>query len=188
MQKLYTALATFRQKVSAVKKDADNPFFKSKYADLPSILEVIKQPLQESGIAITHHCKATEWGFSMITILWETESGESIQSEFPIFGNKPQEVWSSMSYARRYNLLALLDIPTEDDDGNTANEATRTSYTKKTDEHGLTLDDYIENINMEEDIETVKVYFERWLKLCTTEKQAMFFTGVKDKRKKALGF
>ena len=60
MQKLYTALATFRQKVSAVKKDADNPFFKSKYADLPSILEVIKQPLQDSGLAITHHCKATE--------------------------------------------------------------------------------------------------------------------------------
>jgi hypothetical protein len=34
-----------------------------------------------------------------------------------------------MSYARRYNLLALLDIPTEDDDGNTANEAPRTKYT-----------------------------------------------------------
>jgi hypothetical protein len=31
-----------------------------------------------------------------------------------------------MSYARRYNLLALLDIPTEDDDGNTANTAPRT--------------------------------------------------------------
>ena len=32
-----------------------------------------------------------------------------------------------MSYARRYNLLALLDIPTEDDDGNKANEAKRTT-------------------------------------------------------------
>jgi ERF superfamily len=60
MQKLFTALAVFRQKVSAVKKDADNPFFKSKYADLPSILEVIKQPLEDSGLAITHYCKTTE--------------------------------------------------------------------------------------------------------------------------------
>jgi len=66
--------------------------------------------------------------------------------------------------------------------------ASETTYARKTDEHGLTLDDYIDNINMEEDIETVKVYFERWLKLCTTEKQASFFTSVKDKRKKALGF
>jgi hypothetical protein len=32
-----------------------------------------------------------------------------------------------MSYARRYNLLALLDIPTEDDDGNKANDAKRTT-------------------------------------------------------------
>ena len=31
-----------------------------------------------------------------------------------------------MSYARRYNILALLDIPTEDDDGQKANEAPRT--------------------------------------------------------------
>lgn len=48
-------------------------------------------------------------------------------SEFPIFGQKPQEVGSSTTYARRYNTLALLDIPTdEDDDGNTANTAGRT--------------------------------------------------------------
>lgn len=68
-----------------------------------------------------------------------------------------------MSYARRYNLLALLDIPTEDDDGNKANEAprTKTEYARKADEHGLTLDDYIDNINTEDDIETIKVYFTR---------------------------
>ena len=39
MQKLATALLTFREKIESIKKDADNPFFKSKYADLPSILE-----------------------------------------------------------------------------------------------------------------------------------------------------
>jgi hypothetical protein len=60
MQKLFTALATFREKVTPVIKDANNPFFKSKYADLPAILEVIKQPLHESGLAITHFCKSTE--------------------------------------------------------------------------------------------------------------------------------
>jgi len=126
MKELLKAFWTFREKVSAVKKDADNPFYKSKYADLPSILEVIKQPLHDSGLAITHHCKSTESGFSMVTTIGHIESGETIESEFPVFWNKPQEVWSSMSYARRYNLLALLDIPTEDDDGQKANEAPRT--------------------------------------------------------------
>lgn len=130
--KLYPALLKFRDTVSSVKKDADNPFFKSKYADLPSILEVIKTPLSESKLAITHHCKNVDGNFSMVTTLAHTESGEIIESEFPIFGNKPQEIGSSMSYARRYNILALLDIPTEDDDGNTANEAPRTKHTGAT--------------------------------------------------------
>lgn len=126
MQKLFSALAIFREIVSSVKKDADNPFFKSKYADLPSILEVIKEPLHESGLAVTHKCKSIDSGFVVVTTLGHTESGEFMESEFPVFGSKPQEIGSSISYARRYNLLALLDVPTEDDDGNTANTALRT--------------------------------------------------------------
>lgn len=126
MIKLFTALMTFRDTVSSVKKDADNPFYKSKYADLPSILEVIKDPLKISWLAISHKCKNIEGWFIVVTTLGHAESGESMESEFPVFGNKPQEIGSSLSYARRYNLLALLDIPVEDDDGNTANTATRT--------------------------------------------------------------
>lgn len=126
MQKLFTALVTFRDKVSSVKKWAENPFFESHYADLPSILEVIKDPLKESWLAISHKCKSTDWWFVVVTTLGHAESWESTESEFPVFGNKPQEIGSSISYARRYNLLALLDIPTEDDDGNTANTAPRT--------------------------------------------------------------
>ena len=126
MKELFKSLGQFREQVSAVKKDADNPFYKSKYADLNSILEIIKDPLKQSWIAISHNCKHTESGFIVVTTLAHIESGEHIESEFPVFWNKPQEIWSSMSYARRYNLLALLDIPTEDDDGQKANEAPRT--------------------------------------------------------------
>ena len=87
--------------------------------------------------------------------------------------------------------MQIFCIPTEDDkdtENQTHEPKAKTEYARKADEHGLTLDDYIDNINMEADIETVKVYFERWLKLCTTEKQSAFFTSVKDKRKKQLGF
>lgn len=55
------------------------------------------------------------------------------------------------------------------------------------DQYGLTLDDYVDNINLELDIETVKVYFERWIKLCVSNKQKDYFTNVKNKRKKQLG-
>lgn len=126
MINLSKALGIFRDKVSAVKKDADNPFFKSKYADLPSILEVIKDPLKESGLCLYHTMKSTENGYVVISTIAHEETAESISSEFPVFGNKPQEIGSSISYARRYNIQAMLDIPTEDDDGNTANTASRT--------------------------------------------------------------
>ena len=191
MKELFKALGQFREQVSAVKKDADNPFYKSKYADLNSILEVIKNPLLISGLAISHNCKHTESGFIVVTTLAHIESGEHIESEFPVFGNKPQEIWSSMSYARRYNLLALLDIPTEDDDGQKANEAPRTQkevkpYAKQQDEFGLDLDDYIASIAMEKDSESLKLLYTRGLKLCISEKQKDFFTSLKDKQKKVL--
>lgn len=127
MIKLSKALAIFREEVSVIAKQTNNPFFKSKYADLPSILEGIKEPLKKSGLALFHKAEWSEDGYYLISTITETESGESISSAFPLFGSKPQEVWSSLTYARRYNTLALLDIPTdEDDDGNKANTAIRT--------------------------------------------------------------
>ena len=73
-------------------KNANNPHLKSKYADLNSILEVIKEPLKESGLSITHHCKNVDGSFSVVTTLAFSSSKETIDSEFPVFGNKPQEI------------------------------------------------------------------------------------------------
>ncbi len=57
------------------------------------------------------------------TSVVDTETDETITSVFPVFGTKPQEIGSSITYARRYNLQALLDLSTDDDDGNSANDA-----------------------------------------------------------------
>lgn len=131
MKEISKALGIFRDKVSSVKKGADNSFFKSKYADLPSILEVIKDPLKESGLCLYHTMKSTDGGYVVISTIAHEETAEFISSEFPVFGNKPQEIGSSISYARRYNIQAMLDIPTEDDDGNSANTAQRTTAVKQ---------------------------------------------------------
>ncbi len=118
------ALISFRSLIETVKKKEDNPFYKSKYADLPSILDACKTPLKESGLALSHHMKAEGEDLVMVSVLTHAESGDAMESIFPVFGKKPQEIGSSMTYARRYNIQALLDIPTdEDDDGNRANNA-----------------------------------------------------------------
>jgi len=82
---IYSALVTFREKVSSVKKDTLNPFFKSRYADLPSILEVIKDPLKDSGLALFHIVKNTDAGYVVITTLASQDTSEIIVSEFPVF-------------------------------------------------------------------------------------------------------
>lgn len=135
MINLSKALGIFRDKVSSVKKGTINPFFKSKYADLPSILEVIKDPLKEAGLCLYHAIKNTEGGYVVVTTIAHEESAESISSEFPVFGGKPQEIGSSITYARRYNIQAMLDIPTEDDDANASNTTSRvkTEYKPKAD-------------------------------------------------------
>jgi len=131
MQKLAKKLVLFRSDMAVVVKDTSNPFFKSKYADLPSILAEIKPVMTTHGLALFHVAKFDESGRSYLeSTLVDSESGESAISVFPIFGTKPQEIGSSMTYARRYNLQALLDLSTDDDDGNLANAA---KPTKKAD-------------------------------------------------------
>lgn len=127
MKSLYSALLAFRKDMESIKKDANNPFFKSKYADLPSILAEIKDNLVKNNLSILHATEFVDGNLVLKTTITETESGESQNSVFPIFGTKPQEVGSSMTYARRYNIQALLDLSTEDDDGNSANDAPKVS-------------------------------------------------------------
>lgn len=114
-----TALSLFQTKMEKVKKDATNPYFKSKYATLSTILESIQLPLAESGLAFTQHPD----GDTLCTILIHTQSGEYLQSSYAIHPAKvdPQGIGSAITYARRYALSAILGINVdEDDDANLA--------------------------------------------------------------------
>lgn len=115
------ALAIFHTKVAKIPKTDKNPFFKSVYAGLPSILEAIQVPLEESGLTFSQHPDSE----SMTTILIHCESGEYLQSSFlmkPV-KNDPQSIGSAITYARRYSLGAILGLNIDiDDDGNKASQ------------------------------------------------------------------
>ncbi len=117
---LAKALVAFQGKVGKVKKDAKNPFFKSKYASLSNILDVIQTPLAEAGLAISQLPDGDEM---LTTILIHAESGEFLESTYNIHAGKkdPQGIGSAITYARRYALGAVLGLNIdEDDDGNAA--------------------------------------------------------------------
>lgn len=114
-----SALLTFHEKVGTVKKSAENPFFKSSYADLPAILEAIKQPLQDAGLSFAQF----PTGQHGLTTILMHKDGEWMKSTYEMVPvkNDPQGHGSAITYARRYALGAILGISTEeDDDGNDA--------------------------------------------------------------------
>lgn len=130
IKNLATALAKFQSTVEAVKKGASNPFFKSKYADLASIIDAIREPLAKNGLSFAQF-PAGDGGLTSILM---HETGEFIEETFTMkpVDNKPQTAGSAITYMRRYALSAMLGIATEeDDDGNVASGLSKKAPAKK---------------------------------------------------------
>ena len=116
---LAKALVTFQGEVENIKKDANNPFFKSKYASLANILDGIREPLSKHGLSF---CQFPSGDGELTTILMHS-SGEYLCDTFKMspVKNDPQALGSAITYARRYTLAAVLGLNVqEDDDGNAA--------------------------------------------------------------------
>jgi hypothetical protein len=103
-----------------------NPHFGSKYADLASIMDAVREPLAANGLAVSQSVANDANGVSVTTTLLH-ESGETLVSEpcwLPVGKKDPQGYGSAITYARRYSLASLLGIVAdEDDDGNAASGA-----------------------------------------------------------------
>lgn len=120
IKNIIPALLEAQSEMGKAKKGAENPFFHSDYADLPTVMEVVKEPLNKYKIAVVQSVD----GDRVRTVLLH-ESGEWISSEgTPIVSVKvdPQAQGSAITYAKRYDLQALLFVPTVDDDGEKATD------------------------------------------------------------------
>jgi len=118
---LAKALHKAQGKIKAALKDSTNPHFKSKYADLSSVIEAVKQPLLDAGLVFTQGVHDAEGGVAIETMLLHT-SGEWLSSTLRIPASKQdaQGFGSAITYGRRYGLQAICGVPAEDDDGNAA--------------------------------------------------------------------
>jgi hypothetical protein len=125
--KIAKGLAIFQSQIGTIKKGEINPFFKSKYADLPSILEAIKEPLENSGLSYAQF--PSEKGLETIVMCED----EWIQSVYPLnpTKNDPQGVGSAITYARRYSLCSIFGLSVDDDDGNAASKPIKGVLNKK---------------------------------------------------------
>lgn len=103
-------------------KEATNPHFRSKYADLSACVNAVIDALNENGIAMVQRTYESDNGVTVST-MFVHESGESFDSgrlHVPADKQNPQGYGAALTYARRYSLMAACGIAPEDDDGNAA--------------------------------------------------------------------
>ena len=120
---LAAALAKAQGAMSGASKDAKNPHFNSRYADLAAIVEACREPLAVNGLAVVQIPSTPEAGLVCMVTLVIHSSGEFLESEPLTVQAKdagPQAVGSCLTYLRRYQLAALVGIAPEDDDAEAA--------------------------------------------------------------------
>jgi len=120
---LFAALSIAQQNIMGASKDATNPHFGSKYADLASVWDACRKPLTEQGFAVLQPVTADGPKVTITTLLAH-KSGQWISAELTMTAEKPtpQGIGSAITYGRRYGLCAMVGISPEDDDGNAASD------------------------------------------------------------------
>lgn len=122
---LKQALARISLEVDTITKDSRVSFSTTKYeyATIGAILAVLNPLLEKEGIAISHRFEQGEGNLLLHEMsVFHIESGAEMLQYFslPSPANNPKDAGSGHTYQRRYALLSLFNLVTEDDDANKA--------------------------------------------------------------------
>jgi hypothetical protein len=126
IKELAGALAKAQGSIKGAIKDSANPFFKSKYADLSSVVEAIREAFAANNLSYVQRVEPSEKDEVRVETVILHASGEWLSCGFlalPVSKHDAQGFGSAMTYARRYSLSAACGVAPEDDDGNAATKA-----------------------------------------------------------------
>lgn len=123
IKSLAVAMCKAQAEMGGAHKGANNPFFKSKYADLGAVVQAVKEPFANNGLSYVQFPIEQTGRIGVETILMH-ESGEWLSNEFTVQLSKQdaQGAGSAITYCRRYGLQSIAGIPSDDDDGNAASK------------------------------------------------------------------
>jgi hypothetical protein len=116
------ALVAAQKEMGNATKDSNNPFFKSKYADLIAIREAILPVTTKHDLTVLQ-LPAVQDGKNYIQTVVMHSSGQFLSSMDEVVCSKqndPQSKLAAQTYTRRGSLQAFFNIGCEDDDGQTA--------------------------------------------------------------------
>ena len=122
INEIATALAAAQAEIQNPAKSAENPFFKSRYADLAEVLSVVRPAFTKHNLSIVQMPYTSQSGQIGVTTMISHASGQWMQGEvdLPLQVNKnvAQDAGSAITYLRRYALAAACGVAQEDTDGN----------------------------------------------------------------------
>ena len=139
--KLIGALVKAQSEMTFASKTGTNPHFRSGYAPLETVIDAVKEPLNNNGIFYLQK-------------VYLAEGGQCVETEFhghggvvkagrvyvPADKQTPQGYGSALTYAKRYSLITACGLPSEDDDGNSTNSSSSSSDPSKS--------SYVESISI----------------------------------------
>ena len=114
---IHEAMLAAQMDFPLVKKTDKNPFFKSTYAGLPSVLEVVLPILHAHNLYVSQSPISEEGRVGVRTTIGYI-NGETLTGEFTmtLAKNDPQGAGSAITYARRYALVSMLGLNVDEDD------------------------------------------------------------------------
>lgn len=118
---LFAALAAAQGEIENASKNAANPHFRSKYADLAEVLNTIRPVFSKHGLSLIQS-PAYDGSLAHVTTVLAHSGGGYITTTASCVPAKAdaQGIGSATTYLRRYSAAAVAGIAQEDDDGNPA--------------------------------------------------------------------
>jgi len=180
INELASALCNAQGQMGGAVKDSSNPFFKSSYADLTSVIKAIKQPFSDNGLSYTQFPVSNEHGVGVSTRLMHI-SGQWLEMEYtlPTVKKDPQASGSAITYARRYALQSIAGIPTADDDAESAMLRGEKSDQEKYQDMIMDLMPSVKAIKDGIATGDYATANEAWKELSTTEKELLWIAPSK---------
>ena len=114
---IYKKLYKVQKEIGAISKDSTNPFYKSKYFDINSLIKQLMPILEKHNLLLLQPMSEGNQYSKIVDV----DTGDSVESFLSLPINlDAQKIGSAITYYRRYTLQSLLGLQAEDDDGNNA--------------------------------------------------------------------
>ena len=121
---IYKKLYKVQKEIGAISKDSTNPFYKSKYFDINSLIKQLMPILEKHNLLLLQPISEG----SQYSKIVDVDNGDSVESSLSLpIDLDAQKIGSAITYYRRYTLQSLLGLQAEDDDGNNASIPLKTA-------------------------------------------------------------